>query len=180
MDNDILPHPTTPLESLLSVPEGKIGMVAHTTDPVRAKTFYKKALNVRDDELLNVNSVLNSGVFAWRTTNAEDIAALFSDLYLNGTESMAEQNCLAYAIQSRGMHHNLPKTYNTLFYKALFKPLRDPRIRTAVSQLFFGKWMIDWDNCRAIESCIKQPCFVHFAGSHFHKQLREIAERTPL
>lgn len=27
MDNDILPHPETPLEELLGVPTGKIGMV---------------------------------------------------------------------------------------------------------------------------------------------------------
>src|SRR5438477_2590945 len=101
-DVDILPHPATPLDLLLTVPAGKIGMCpAKTSLPIRPKHFYTKALDIPLQSVSNITEILNSGLIVWRTSGSQCIQRLFENLYADGKQHCGEQTVLSWAVQQQ-------------------------------------------------------------------------------
>jgi len=177
-DVDILPHPATPLEALLAVPAGKVGVCqGAASDARRPKRFYAKALDLPPHSANRVTNILNTGLLAWRTSGSEAIQSLFQHLYLTGKQHCGEQSCLSWAVQQHGLLHLLPDAYNVSFVRQKPTPFNTFFCSRAVQRTPGLGPVARWSDEMALSRVIKQPCFVHFVGGIFYKALKAGASR---
>jgi hypothetical protein len=171
MDFDILPHPHTPLDDLVNIPPGHIAMCAVDNDWQKAQQYYQEVLGLPPTEVSNVRSILNSGMFAWKTQNDEPIRALFDELFMSAKEHYSEQSAFAHAIQQRGMHHLLPERYNTHYVRAKPFPFCWHRPNKMVMSVPALKPIQTITDTLALRKLFAKPCFVHFVGGIYAESL---------
>jgi hypothetical protein len=164
MDFDILPHPHTPLDDLVNIPQGHIAMCAVANERQKAQQYYQEVLELPPAEVSNVHFILNSGVFAWKTQDDEPIRALFDELFTSAKEHYSEQSAFAHAIQQRGMHYLLPERYNTHYVRAKPFPFTWHRPNKILLNTPILRPVAHITDTLALRKLFANPCFIHFVG----------------